>query len=202
MSNDENKNSLIAALEALLFVYGEPIEYKRLADILEINESDLSSLVERLAAGYESGSRGLSLVRHGTKIQLVTKPSLARFMSRLVEGEFQEDLTPAATETLSLILYGGPLSRAQIEYVRGVNSSFILRSLLLRGLIERSPDPRRQNVYLYAASFNILKKLGLDSVDKLPDYNKYRSAVEQFLARQEERRDAAQPQNGKSNDQI
>ncbi|OGM90620.1 hypothetical protein A3A20_00685 [Candidatus Wolfebacteria bacterium RIFCSPLOWO2_01_FULL_45_19] len=104
----------------------------------------------------------------------------------MVEEEFQEDLTAAATETLSVVAYAGPISRAQIEYIRGVNSSFILRSLMMRGLIERNSDPKRQNVYLYTASFELLKKLGLDSAAKLPDYAKYRALIDQFFSRQNE----------------
>jgi len=173
-------------LEALLFAYGEPLDIERAAKILETSEEEILSFADVLSAEYESAGRGLSLIRHGNKIQLATKPSFAKILSRLVEEEFQEDLTAAATETLSVVAYAGPISRAQIEYIRGVNSSFILRSLMMRGLIERNSDPKRQNVYLYTASFELLKKLGLDSAAKLPDYAKYRALIDQFFSRQNE----------------
>jgi len=96
-------------------------------------------------------------------------------MEEFIKDEFREDLTPASLETLSLISYLGPVSRAQIDYYRGVNSSFILRSLLMRGLVERYNDPQRANVYLYQASFDLLKYLGISRVEDLPEYEKFRT---------------------------
>lgn len=182
--NKEKKSA--GELEALLFVYGEPLEIKRAANILGTSEEEILGLVEQLVSEYASDNRGLFLLRNEDKIQLATKPELSKILSRLVEEEFEEDLTAAATETLSIIAYAGPISRAQIEYIRGVNSSFILRSLLMRGLINRTYDSKRQNIYLYSISFDMLKKLGLDSAAKLPDYEKYRGLIEQFFARQNE----------------
>jgi len=169
-----------ASLEALLFVYGEPVEIKRAAKILGISEKEVEESAAILASEYESSGRGLFLLKNESKLQLATKPELSKILSRLVEEEFEEDLTAAATETISVIAYAGPISRSHIEYIRGVNSSFILRSLMMRGLVERSADPRRQNIYLYSVSFDLLKKLGLDSSEKLPDYKKYRDMIDKF----------------------
>ena len=78
---------------------------------------------------------------------------------------------------MSIIAYSGPISRADIEYIRGVNSSFTIRNLLLRGLIERTVDPKRANAYIYSASFDLIKRLGLSGISELPDYEKYRQMV-------------------------
>ena len=86
-------------------------------------------------------------------------------------------MTSAALETISIIAYAGPISRADIEYIRGVNSSFTIRNLLLRGLVERTIDPKRSNAYVYTASFDLIKRLGLSKVEELPDYAKYKQTV-------------------------
>ncbi len=110
------------------------------------------------------------LIRHGQQLQLATKPNFKGLLEKVVKAELHEALTPAGLETLSIITYGGPILRSEIDYIRGVNSSFILRALLLRGLINRNPDPRRGNAYLYGPSFDFLKHLGGASVTELPDY--------------------------------
>ncbi len=174
-----NKNldnqKIIAAIEALLFVYGEPLEIKRIAKILKTNEAAVKDAVKNLEEGYLSENRGLKLVSFGDEVQLATKPDFASLLEDFIKEEFKEILTPAALETLSLIAYLGPISRSQIDYYRGVNSSFIVRSLLIRGLVERSTDPKRANVYLYAPSFDLLKYLGLSKVEDLPEYEKFKT---------------------------
>jgi len=98
-------------------------------------------------------------------------------LENFIKEEFKENLSPASLETLSIIVYLGPLSRAEIDYYRGVNSSFILRSLLIRGLIERYSDPKRANVYLYVSSFDLLKYLGVSKKEDLPDYGKFKEMM-------------------------
>jgi segregation and condensation protein B len=82
----------------------------------------------------------------------------------------QEGLSKAALEVLSIVAYKGPISRAEIESIRGVNCSFTLRSLMMRGLLERIDNPKDGRGYLYKISFEFMKKLGIESIDKLPDY--------------------------------
>jgi segregation and condensation protein B len=82
----------------------------------------------------------------------------------------QEGLSKAALEVLSIIAYKGPISRAEIESIRGVNCSFTLRSLMMKGLLERIDNPKDGRGYLYKISFEFMKKLGIENIDKLPDY--------------------------------
>jgi len=165
----------MAAIEALLFVYGEPLEIKRIAKILKVEESVIAASLKELKQEYLSENRGLALIVNNGRVQLATKPEFASLLEDFVKEEFKENLTPASLETLSLIAYLGPLSRAQIDYYRGVNSSFILRSLLIRGLIERFSDPKRPNTYLYQTSFNLLKYLGISKVEDLPEYQRFKT---------------------------
>ena len=91
-----------------------------------------------------------------------------------------ENLTPAALETLALVSYVGPVSRSEIEYIRGVNTAFTLRNLLIKGLVQRSSDPKRGNVYLYKPSLDLLKFLGLPKIEDLPDYEKFKELIQKF----------------------
>lgn len=168
----------LASLEALLFAYGEPLAAKKIASLLGCGEGEARASLDALAKKLtDDSARGLLLIQSENEFQLITKPAHAALVESLVKNEVQEELTPAAEETLAIIAYGGPVGRADIDYVRGVNSSFILRSLLLRGLIVRAPAPHRANAYRYTLSFDCLKHLGAASAEALPDYEKYRTLI-------------------------
>ncbi|MEK7630156.1 MAG: SMC-Scp complex subunit ScpB [Patescibacteria group bacterium] len=170
-----------AELEALLFYYGEPIQLKKLASLLKIKEEECANLLNELdAALRENYSRGLTLVRGEKEVQLATKPAFQSIGQKLIEEEFKETLTPAALDTLSIIAYLGPLPRAKIDYLRGVNSSFTVRNLLMRGLVERDPNPAKGNIYEYRVSFDFLKHLGLSEREELPEYEKYKDVLKRF----------------------
>ncbi len=181
---EENKKNITAEVESLLFVYGEELEVKKIAKILskreKVSETEVKEAISELQKKY-SESGGLNLLFSdspaGAKAQLATKPEFASLMEDFIKDEFKEDLTPASLETLSLIAYLGPVSRAQIDYYRGVNSSFILRNLLMRGLVERYNDPHRANIYFYQASFDLLKYLGISKIEDLPEYEKFKQAT-------------------------
>ena len=179
---EEIKKNISAEVEALLFVYGEELEVKKIAKILskieKVSEEEVKEAISELQKKY-SESGGLNLLFSdspaGQKVQLATKPEFALLVEDFIKDEFKEDLTPASLETLSLITYLGAISRAQIDYYRGVNSSFILRNLLMRGLVERNTDPQRANIYLYQASFDLLKYLGISKIEDLPEYEKFKT---------------------------
>ncbi|MCX6702729.1 MAG: SMC-Scp complex subunit ScpB [Candidatus Wolfebacteria bacterium] len=181
-----NNQNLAAAIEAILFVYGEPVETGKLAKSLsqnggfgKVGKEEVKLALKKLEEELSSGSRGLKLIFSGEpeeKVQLATNPDFSGLLEEFSKDEVKENLSPASIETLSLISYLGPLSRAKLDYYRGVNSSFILRSLLIRGLVNRSPDPKRGNAFLYQASFDLLKYLGLSRVEDLPEYSKFKDS--------------------------
>lgn len=175
----EKQNNLSAVIEALLFVYGEPMEIKRIMKISRASNEAVREAVSRLKEEYADEKRGLTLIEDANRLQLATKPEISVFLEDFVKEEFKEELTPASVETLSLIAYFGPLSRARLDYFRGVNSSFILRNLLLRGLVERHSDPQKGNAYLYQVSFDLLKYLGISKIEDLPEYFKHRETINQ-----------------------
>lgn len=173
---------LIAKLEALLFVYGDALDFKKIAKTLKKLEEEIKEAAKALGEELQNENRGLFLVQDKEKIQLTTKPEFAKLLESVIKEELHENLTPAALETLSIVAYAGPMTRAELEYIRGVNSSFTLRNLLIRGLIERSPDPKRGNVFLYNPSFDLLKHLGAAKQEDLPEYEKFKAIIEKMRA--------------------
>jgi segregation and condensation protein B len=111
------------------------------------------------------------MIEKDKEIQLVSSPENSLYIEKLIKDELQEDLTPASLEVLAIIAYKSPVTRAEIEEIRGVNSSFTLRNLLIRGLIERKERLEDSRAYLYEISLNFLRKLGLKSINELPEYN-------------------------------
>lgn len=177
--------TLEAKLEALLFLYGEPVGVRKIAEVLGVKESELTGAVDGLSAKLGDNDRGLHLVRSDGRLQLTTKPSLSLLLSTIAQDELNSGLTPASMETLSIVAYIGPCRRSLVEHIRGVNSSFILRSLLIRGLLERKPDPKRANAYAYQVTFDFLRHMGVGQVSELPEYEKYRDFESLFVNPQE-----------------
>ncbi len=166
-----------ASLEALLFIYGEPLAVKKIAMLLGGEAKEVLEAARMLREMLASDERGLTLIEHDGELQLATKAIFGTLLQTVLKAELNESLTPAALETLSIITYAGPVGRAEIDYIRGVNSSFIIRALLLRGLITREGDPARANAYLYVPSILLLQHLGVSRTSELPEYERFRTLV-------------------------
>ena len=176
----EDLEKKIASLEALLFIHGEPITLQKVGSVLKLDAASCEELVRSLQKQLEAGDRGLQLVMGNGKVQLATKPDFNQILEDFVKEELSEDLTPASLEALSIIAYLGPISRVKIEHLRGVNSLVILRNLMIRGLIERTPDPERVSGFLYRPTFDLMKQLGLASKEDLPEYQKFQELLNVF----------------------
>lgn len=161
---------LKSIIESLLFISGEPLKISRLAKIIGVPKAETENAIMVLSGEYEAQKRGIRMIRKGEEIQLVTDPGNAGFMEQLIKGELQESLSPASLEVLSIVTYRGPITRSDIEAVRGVNCTYTLRNLLLRGLVTREENPKDARGYIYEASFDFLKHLGIDDIKKLPEY--------------------------------
>lgn len=173
----EEKNNF-ASLEAALFYYGEEVSVSKLAKTLEMKEEDCRNSLDELKNILENDdSRGLTIIRKKDKVQIATKPNLKEVIQKIAGEELKENLTPAALETLAVLAYLGPTSRSIVDYIRGVNSSFILRSLLVKGLVQRESQKKR-GAYYYDISFDFLKHVGLGKKEDLPDYEKFRIILE------------------------
>lgn len=164
-----DQEKLKAVIESILFVSGEPVKIDRLVKITGSSKPEIENALMIMQGEYGEG-RGLVLVRKEEVAQLATNPENATFVDALLKSEIQEHLSPAALEVLSIVAYRGPIARSEIEAIRGVNCSFTLRALLMRGLVERVDNPKDNRGYLYKVSIDFLKVLGLDSISKLPDW--------------------------------
>ncbi|MCK5022028.1 MAG: SMC-Scp complex subunit ScpB [Candidatus Pacebacteria bacterium] len=170
--------SLESQIEAILFFNNEPISKKKLSTILEKElpdiENSLGILEEKLK------DRGIVLLLKDDEVSLGTAPELSSLIESMRKEELNRDLGKAGLETLSIILYKGPITRAKIDYIRGVNSNFILRNLHIRGLIERIPNPDDQRSYLYTSSFKLLSFLGISKIEDLPEYSETNKELDKF----------------------
>ncbi|MBI2053591.1 MAG: SMC-Scp complex subunit ScpB [Candidatus Sungbacteria bacterium] len=164
---NEEKN-LPAILESILFVHGEPMSLDRMCAIADAEPDAVRSALAVLGKSYEG--RGLILIEKDGSWQLGSHPAHTQYVEALARGEFGDALSRAALETLAVVAYKGPISRANLEYIRGVNSSFTLRALLMRGLIERVDNPKDARAHLYRTSIDFLKHLGLARMEDLPRY--------------------------------
>lgn len=162
-----------SAIESILFVQGEPLAVSRLAKVTGAKKAEVVSALQHLAAEYRE--RGIQLVSNGEEWQFATNPAHKAVVEKFATSELSDELSRASLEVLAIIAYKGPISRAAIEYVRGVNSSFTLRNLLIRGLVSREENPADRRSYLYRISHDFLKHLGITSVSELPEYGPLRN---------------------------
>lgn len=176
--------SLAARIEAILFYLGEPATVRQLSSMLKATDADvrggLLELRETLAG------RGMALIENGDEVALRTAPEASELITAIRKEELERDVGKAGLETLTIILYQGPITRARIDYIRGVNSAFIVRQLMVRGLIERMDNPADQRSFLYKPSLELLSFLGLSSIDDLPDRATIMHELSSFTASTEE----------------
>jgi segregation and condensation protein B len=165
-------------IEALLFSLGRPLSRDELMKHLKLSGEALEAAITELS----NEARGIVVVDDGRELSLRTASAAAGVVERVRKEEYARDIGKAGLEALSAILYRGPLSRSDIDFIRGVNSSQTLRTLTMRGLVRRIPNPKDERQYLYEPTGELLGQLGVRSVRELPDYE----VVRQKLARLEE----------------
>ena len=171
--------NLEAKIESILFFKNEPTTLSELSKILKVPKENLQTTISNLQKEYEN--RGIILVTDGGKVSLGTHPDVSALIENLQKEELSRELSRASLETLSIILYRGPLSRREIDHIRGVNSGFILRSLLIRGLIERAGDISGERSYSYKATIKLLQHLGVGKREDLPEYESTSGKIEEFV---------------------
>lgn len=155
-----------AIIEGVLLAAGTPLKLTELAKAAELSKAETVSAIEQYQRNTD---RGVTIVTDGRTAQLVTAPSVAPQVARFTQAELRGNLSPSALETLAIIAYRGPVTRVEIETVRGVQTSGPLRTLAIRGLIEevgRRQDPGRP--ILYDTSVELLKHLGISDRSQLP----------------------------------
>jgi segregation and condensation protein B len=163
-------------IEAILFFKGEPISRKKLSEFLGVGQIEINEGLEKLKENLKD--RGIVLQEKEDDITLGTAPELSDIIEKLQKEELNKELSKASLETLSIILYKNGVGRTLIDYIRGVNSSFTLRALSIRGLIEKSIDKEDSRRYIYKPTFELLSFMGVKSVEELPDYELVNKSIE------------------------
>ncbi len=167
--------NLESKIEAILFFKNEAVTLNKLADILKVSKPEITEAVANLEKSL--ASRGIVLLQTNNEVILGTRPELSKLFEELQKEELNKELSKASLETLSIVLYKNGANRSEIDYIRGVNSSFTLRALSIRGLIEKTLDPKDNRRYIYKPSFELLSFMGIKSVEDLPDYGEVNNGI-------------------------
>lgn len=160
---------LKSKIEALLFLSTKPITFTRLAKLLKIKSTELDQALKEMATEMNVDSKGVHLIMSQDAVTLATNPALAQELTDLTKDDLDSDLTRPQLETLTIIAYRAPITKAEIEQIRGVNCSIILRNLLMRGLIEEG-DGAHKLMSVYSLSSKMLRHLGIHNIEELPDF--------------------------------
>lgn len=174
--------SLKSKIESLLFIATRPLSVGKIAELVEGDKAEVKAELEKLFEEYNQPSKGINLQKIGSDYQMVTNADNSKMVGEFLKEEITGELTPASLETLTVIAYRGPITRAELELIRGVNCSIILRNLMIRGLIEEIED-KKNMVEKYQITFDFLKHLGISEPSQLPEYEHLNSteALEQLL---------------------
>lgn len=165
-------------LEALLFSEGGPVSRKKLSSLLACTPAELDAAITDLSASKEGSAT--CVIATEQDVALAVSPEAAPTVQAAFERELGKEIGDAGLEVLSIVLYRGPSTRAEIDYIRGVNTSWTIRMLAARGLLERVPNPKDAREYLYQPTVELLSHLGVREARELPDYAKISSELAAF----------------------
>ena len=165
-------------IEAVLFYKAEPIKKTALADFFDTSVETIEETILTLQNALSE--RGIRVTTTDTHVQLVTAPEVGEMIESMRKAELKNDIGKAGAETLAIILYRGPISRTEVDKIRGVNSAFIIRNLLIRGLVERRNHPNDSRSFTYAATPSLLNHLGITRREELPDFETIMNTLDVF----------------------
>jgi len=161
------------SIEALLFVYGEPLSLREIAKMVGIKEDEVSRVLDELKNEYQE--KGIVLLAHEGNFSFSTHPDVSGVLKDIIAKNLEEPLTPSSLETLSIVAYLGPITKVDIDDMRGVNSYFTLKSLLVRGLIHKKDQEEKGS--LYDITFDALRYLGVTNRTELPSYDEFKEKL-------------------------
>jgi segregation and condensation protein B len=169
-----NPGQLKSIIESLLFIAPRPLSAKEISKFLNQEQETITIHLKELFEDYKNRPQGgIKIIQNGADWQMVTNPEYSQFIKSFLKQEVNQELTPASLETLSIIAYRGPIKREELEQIRGVNCSIILRNLLIKGLIIEE-DQEKQ---IYNISLDFIKHLGINDLEDLPGYEQLNKEV-------------------------
>jgi segregation and condensation protein B len=162
---------LNSKIESILFVSGKPLEIKVLAKIVGRSKEEVEVALDDLKNKYNNEESGIHILTVDGKVQLVTNPKNKEMIGELIKEEVNSELTRPQLETLTIAAYRGPITKLELEQIRGVNCTLILRNLMIKGLVEEEED-KIAKVEKYRITMDFMKHLGITEIEQLPDYDK------------------------------
>jgi len=169
-------------IESLLFVSAKPMNLAILSELTEATVEEVASAGDALVEEYNNAERGIQIVKNNQQYQMVSSPENAEVIRKFFKDETTGELSRASLETLTIIAYRGPITKLELERIRGNNCSLILRNLMMRGLVEVSGENERKE-QMYSVTFEFIRFLGINDISQLPDYEKLHNdqAVDEAL---------------------
>lgn len=186
-------------IEALLFYKGESVTFTFLSSVLGCTLDEVSQGVKELEERLSKTVSGVTLITRENEVMLATNPVMGKTIEALVKEEISKDLGKAGLETLAIVLYRGPIARSEINYLRGVNSNYILRNLLVRGLIEKQEGSSARSI-IYQPTFELLSYLGISNIKELPEYETIEHSIEEFKEEQAKEESIEENHESRTND--
>ncbi len=166
MNDNDNKTMLI---QSLFLASGKALSIGEIAKAVGIDKEEVEQLIVQLVERFNQPDSGWWIIRNGNKVQLATNPAASEFLTDYLQVETKGELTRPALETLTIIAYQGPITKDELNRIRGVNCSLILRNLMIRGLVE---EVKAEQEVKYQVTMDFVKFLGLGDIRELPDYDK------------------------------
>lgn len=170
---------LESKIEGLLFYKGEDISIKKLSEVFNVSTEQVNEAVTKLSDRL--AHRGIVLVRKDDSVTLGVSLELSSLIETMRKDEITKELSKASLETLSIILYKNGVTRSEVDYIRGVNSSFIIRNLLVRGLIEKTVDDKDTRRMIYRPTLDTLTFMGVTDIEQIPNYAEVRSQLDSVI---------------------
>jgi segregation and condensation protein B len=169
MDIDINMSNLKSKIQSILFIANKPVSTKSLAKILDTDTSQIETALQELMTEHKEA--GIVLLEANGEYQLATNGQNAQAVKDFLNSDLREKLTDATVEVLAIIAYRQPISKAEVEAIRGVNSQYSLRHLLMRGLVEKIPNPHDARGSFYQVTTEFLQHLGLTNTKDLPEFD-------------------------------
>lgn len=163
--------SIKSKIESLLFISAKPMSFKQLADLIKQDSKELEKAGDELVEEYKNTKKGIQIIKNGQKLQMVSSSENAKLIQEFIQDETTGELSRPSLETLTIIAYRGPISKLDLDRIRGVNCSLIIRNLLLRGLVDARIDKKNEETF-YTVSFDFIRFLGINDVKELPDFER------------------------------
>lgn len=180
-------DNIKSKIESLLFISAKPMTAKQIAGLIKMKEKEVKTAGDNLVEEYKEKKSGTQIIKNGSKYQMVSSPENAKLVQEFIKDETSGDLSRPSLEALTIIAYRSPISKIDLDRIRGVNCSLIVRNLLLRGLIEAKIDKQKNETY-FNVTFDFIRFLGINDVHELPEYERLHKddTIDRMLAGEEE----------------